>query len=104
MTKEEWITRCAAQYQQRAGLTHEQAKAAADGDVLGERRYADEFGARGGAQYFCKARAIPRVWVYRCPCCRGWHFTRKRKAERYMVTERQLLITEGVRHDDRAFS
>jgi len=29
MTKEEWITRCAAQYQQRAGLTHEQAKAAA---------------------------------------------------------------------------
>src|SRR3569832_2877257 len=69
-----------------------------------KRRYADEFGARGGAQYFCKARAIPRVCVYRCPCFRGWHFTRKRKAERYMVTERQLLITEGVRHDDRAFS
>lgn len=69
-----------------------------------KRRYSDEFGARGGAQHFCRARAVERVWVYRCPCCRGWHFTRKAKAKKYMVTERQLLITEGLQHDDRALS
>lgn len=30
MTKDEWISRCAARYQERAGLTPEQAKDAAE--------------------------------------------------------------------------
>lgn len=30
MTKDEWIARCADRYQERAGLTPEQAKAAAE--------------------------------------------------------------------------
>lgn len=30
MTKDEWITRCAARYQERAGLTPEQAREAAE--------------------------------------------------------------------------
>lgn len=30
MTKDEWISRCAARYQDRAGLTPEQAKDAAE--------------------------------------------------------------------------
>ena len=30
MTKDEWKTRCAAQYMKRAGLTHEQANEAAE--------------------------------------------------------------------------
>lgn len=60
-----------------------------------KRRYSDEFAARAGAQYFCVVRAVARVWVYPCPCCRGWHFTRKPKARKYLVTEQQLLTTEA---------
>ena len=43
-----------------------------------KERHADEFGARVAAQrslHDVRRSAVPRLWVYRCDCCRGWHLT-----------------------------
>lgn len=44
-----------------------------------KQRYSDEYSARGSAQYSLRQsqdQNFTRLWVYRCPGCRGWHMTK----------------------------
>lgn len=41
-----------------------------------KRRYADEHAARAvGIE--CMAESTYPLYIYRCPCCKGWHLTKQ---------------------------
>lgn len=44
-----------------------------------KQRYSDEYSARGSAQHALRQNRdqnAVRLWVYKCPGCRGWHMTK----------------------------
>ena len=40
-------------------------------------RWSDEPGARAAVSLFVGLATGGKLWVYRCPTCRGWHCTKK---------------------------
>lgn len=54
-----------------------------------KNRYSDEVGARAGALWSLSHNTdLQRLYVYKCPCCNGWHVTRKKNTR--MVSRKEL--------------
>lgn len=56
----------------------------------GKHRWCDEVSARAGAIFAIEQyKKVEKLWVYRCPYCKGWHLTSKEQFN-------QDAITSGV--------
>lgn len=55
-------------------------------------RFADELTARAATMAYLEShRDVPKLFLYPCPHCRGWHRTSKRHQDFYLVTADNLL-------------
>jgi hypothetical protein len=52
-----------------------------------KRRHPDELSARAHAMFALEEYGnVRKLYVYRCPTCRGWHLTKSDNGRRLMVT------------------
>ena len=65
---------------------------------LTKTRYADEYSARAGAFHVLTTErfhmTVDRMFVYKCPNCRGWHMSKKTSA--HPPVTRDSLLGEDV--------
>jgi predicted SprT family Zn-dependent metalloprotease len=61
---------------------------------LNKTRYSDEYTCRAGAQHVLTnprfGMTVARMFVYKCPNCRGWHMT-KQSTVHYSVSAENLF-------------
>lgn len=51
-------------------------------------RWPDEMSSRAGAMSSIERfGGVDRLWIYRCPFCRGWHLSRNNAGRKWMVTK-----------------
>lgn len=61
-------------------------KLRADPACRKKNRYTDELQARAAAMLSIAERNVPKLWIYRCQHCHGWHLTRNWNGKRFVVT------------------
>lgn len=61
---------------------------------LSKSRYADEYIARATAQHVLTAYTdvtVKRMYVYKCPSCRGWHMSKSNNGTPPVTAEALVL-------------
>lgn len=51
-----------------------------------KHRWPDELMARAGALHVLEAWGLPRMYIYKCSLCNGWHLTKLFTASHLKVT------------------
>lgn len=61
-------------------------------NCAGKNRYPDEYAARAVGMYAINTyKNPPRLYVYQCPHCSGWHLTKSRNTERPAISRHDPL-------------
>lgn len=65
---------------------------------LNKQRHPDEFVARAAAMHSLERPDcdVDRLWVYRCPLCRGFHLSSRPQGRGHMVTVTNPVHTKTL--------